>query len=108
MSGRANAAVRDLERRFWLPGVVAVAASVWGVHVRGGRRRWQPWEEEFTCRCCGVGWARARLEEAVAMLPGGAARELRAVVDRLDDTLLRRTHHDPQTPDDDPWWLRRC
>ncbi len=108
LSGPANAAVRLLEGQRWLPGMVAAAIGVWGVHAYGSRRRWRPWEAEFTCSCCGEGWARLRLEEAIAELPGHAARELRAVVDGLDDALLRRTHHDPQTPGGDPWWLRRC
>ncbi|BCY09511.1 hypothetical protein [Actinoplanes sp. L3-i22] len=107
MSGPANAAVRLLEQRLWLPGVVAAAVSVWSAHVHGNQRRWKPWEAEFTCSCCGVGWARTRLDEAATKLPAHAARELRTVITRLDDTLLGRTYHDPQTPADDLWWLRR-
>ena len=108
LSGPANAAVRLLEQRLWLPGVVAVAVRVWSAHAHGSQRRRKPWEAEFTCSCCGNGWARTRLEEAVAMLPAHAARELRTLVDRLDEALLTRTYHDPQTPSDDPWWLRRA
>lgn len=102
LSGRANAAIRLLEGRRWLPGTVAVAVRIWGAHAYGSQRRWKPWEAEFACSCCGEAWARLRLEEAIVSLPGHAGRELQVVVDRLDDALLRRTHHDPPTPGDDP------
>ncbi|WP_212998343.1 hypothetical protein [Winogradskya consettensis] len=107
MSGRANAAVRAVEGRRWLPGVVAAAVGVWSWHVHGSRRRLRPWEAEHTCVCCGVDQARNCLSEAIATLPAHAARELRTLVDRLDEVLLQRTHHDPQTPVEDPWWQRR-
>ena len=108
LSGPANAAVRQLEQQRWLPGAAAAAVSLWSMHVYGSQRRWRPWEAEFTCSCCGEGSARERLDEALAMLPRQAARELRTVVDRLDDALLSRTYHDPHLPDDVAWWRRRC
>ncbi|MFE6049217.1 hypothetical protein ACFQ6N_00490 [Kitasatospora sp. NPDC056446] len=48
------------------------------------------------------------LAEALHVLPAPAARELRVLVEAMDDVLLRRTHHDPQTSPDLPWWRRRC
>ncbi|MFB6898064.1 hypothetical protein [Streptomyces hydrogenans] len=108
LSGAANAAVRVLERDRMTPGVVSVALSVWSVRVHGTVRRWRPWEAEFTCPCCGGGWARDRLQEALARLPPRAAAELRVRVERLDDVLLRRTHHEPASDPESAWWHRRC
>ncbi|WP_354643726.1 hypothetical protein [Kitasatospora camelliae] len=108
LSGAANAAIRRAEGARWLPGRLSAAVSVWTAHVHGSRRRRRPWEAEFTCPCCGEGWARDLLAEALHVLPGRAAGELRNLVEELDAVLLRRTHHDPQTPADLPWWYRRC
>lgn len=53
-----------LERERLSPGIVAVALSVWSVRVHGAKRRWRRWEAEFTCPCCGEGWARDKLQDA--------------------------------------------
>lgn len=90
------------------PGIVAVALSVWSVRVHGTERRWRQWEAEFICPCCGEGWARDKLQEALFMLPPGAARELRVQVERLDTVLLRRTHREPTAEARLAWWHRRC
>ncbi|GGX20804.1 hypothetical protein GCM10010321_38980 [Streptomyces chartreusis] len=108
LSGAANAAVRALERERWSPGIVAVALSVWSVRVHGTKRRWRQWEAEFTCPCCGEGWARDKRQEALFMLPPGAASELRVQVERLDLVLLGRTHHEPLADPDLVWWHPRC
>ncbi|MFE0705065.1 hypothetical protein [Streptomyces sp. NPDC058872] len=108
LSGRANAAVRELEGKRLSPGVVAAALSVWSVRVHGTKRDWRPWEAEFTCRCCGEEWARDTLQSALWMLPPRAAGELRRHVDRLDAVLLDRTHHEPAAEAELPWWHRRC
>ncbi|GJF31524.1 hypothetical protein KNE206_42240 [Kitasatospora sp. NE20-6] len=108
LSGAANAAVRTLERERLSPGIVSVALSVWSVRVHGTKRRWRPWEAEFTCLCCGEGWARDKLEEALFMLPPGAGGELRLQVERLDVALLGRTHHEPSADPELAWWHRRC
>ncbi|GGX52252.1 hypothetical protein [Streptomyces fructofermentans] len=107
LSGAANAAVRVLERERLSPGVVSVALSVWSARVHGSGRRWRPWEDEFTCACCGEGWARDKLQEALLLLPPRAATELRVRVERLDVLLLRRTHHEPPADPDSPWWHGR-
>ncbi|AWZ08706.1 hypothetical protein DRB96_34580 [Streptomyces sp. ICC1] len=90
------------------PGIVSVALSVWSVRVHGSKRRWKRWESEFTCSCCGEGWARDKLQEALFLLPPKASAELRARVEALDDMLLNRTHHEPLTPTELAWWHRRC
>ena len=90
------------------PGVVAVALDVWSVRVHGAKRRWRLREAEFTCPCCGEGWARDKLEEALLMLPPRAAGELRLRVERLDLVLLGRTHHEPMADRELAWWHRRC
>ncbi|MGI5448445.1 hypothetical protein ACQEVM_22300 [Streptomyces sp. CA-243310] len=108
LSGAANAAVRVLERDRLSPGIVAVALSVWSVRVLGPGRRWRPWETEFTCPCCGEGWARDKLHQALFMLPPKAAAELRSRVEHLDAVLLARTHHEPATDPELAWWHRRC
>ncbi|MEU3604557.1 hypothetical protein AB0E83_03735 [Streptomyces sp. NPDC035033] len=108
LSGAANAAVRTLERERLVPGIVSVALSVWSVRVHGTRRRWRRWEAEFTCPCCGEGWARDTLHEVLLMLPPSAAAELRVQVESLDASLLRRTHHEPVADPELAWWHRRC
>jgi hypothetical protein len=108
LSGAANAAVRVLERERLSPGIVAVALSVWSVRVHGTRRRWRQWEAEFTCPCCGGGWARDKLQDALFMLPPRAASELRVQVERLDAVLLGRTHHEPTEDPEVAWWHHRC
>ncbi|PYC79516.1 hypothetical protein C7C46_14245 [Streptomyces tateyamensis] len=108
LSGAANAAVRVVERERLAPGLVAVALSVWSVRVHGTSRRWRHSEAEFTCPCCGEGWARDKLQEALFGLPPRAAGELRVRVERLDAVLLRRTHHEPSADQGLAWWHRRC
>ncbi|MEU1486897.1 hypothetical protein [Streptomyces sp. NPDC005752] len=85
-----------------------MALSVWSARVHGTERRWSRPEAEFTCSCCGEGWARDKLADALFMLPPRAATELRAKVERLDTVLLGRTHHDPATEPESAWWHRRC
>lgn len=85
-----------------------MALSVWSARVHGTKRRWRPWEGEFTCPCCGAGWARDKLREVLSMLPSRAAAELQGKIDRLDAVLLRRTHHDPTVDPELSWWHRRC
>lgn len=108
LSGAANAAVRGIERERLTPGIVSVALSVWSVRVHGTKRRWSLSEAEFTCPCCGEGWARDKLHEALSMLPPRAAAELRVQIERLDEVLLRRTHHEPTADSELAWWHRRC
>lgn len=108
LSGAANAAVRTLERERLTPGIVSIALSVWSVRVHGTKRRWRGGAAEFTCPCCGEGWARDKLQEALLMLPASADAELRAQVESLDEVLLRRTHHEPMADPELAWWHRRC
>ncbi|MFI2779097.1 hypothetical protein [Streptomyces sp. ALB3] len=108
LSGAANAAIRVLERDRLTPGMVSVALSVWSARVHGTGRRWRRWEAEFTCPCCGEGWARDTLREALTTLPPWAAAELRVRVERLDEVLLRRTRHEPMADPESAWWHRRC
>lgn len=50
--------------------------------------------------------ARDRLEDALRALPGGQARELLALVERIDAMVLRKTVADPRVSPDLPWWHR--
>lgn len=68
----------------------------------------RPGDAEFTCTCCGEGWARDQPQEALFMLPPGTAGELRVQVERLDAVLLGRTHHEPTAEPGLAWWHRRC
>ncbi|MET8582286.1 hypothetical protein ABZX39_15560 [Streptomyces collinus] len=107
-AGRRLAAVRVLERDRLTPDIVSVALSVWSVRVHGTKRRWRRAETEFTCPCCGEGWARDKLQEVLSMLPPRAAAELRVKVERLDEVLLGRTHHERMADSELSWWHRRC
>ncbi|WP_406291653.1 hypothetical protein [Embleya sp. NBC_00896] len=51
---------------------------------------------------------RAVLELALHALPPRAARELRGMVQPLDDLYISQTWPDPFAPLDDGWWARRC
>ncbi|GHB09554.1 hypothetical protein GCM10010392_41120 [Streptomyces clavifer] len=77
------------------------------MRVHGTERRWRQWEAEFTCRCCGEGWARDKLQDALRLLPPKAATELRVQVERLDVVLLGRTYPEPLADPDVAWWHRR-
>ncbi|MEV6353876.1 hypothetical protein [Streptomyces hydrogenans] len=44
----------------------------------------------------------------MARLPPRAAAELRVRVERPDDVLLRRTHHEPASDPESAWWHRGC
>jgi hypothetical protein len=68
-----------------------------------GRVLYLPWAD---CPCCDVVSARDTLETALIALPPQARADLRAIVDRLDGELLRRTLADPLSPAG-PWWHRR-
>ncbi|MEU0687604.1 hypothetical protein [Streptomyces uncialis] len=90
------------------PGIVSVALSVWSVRVHGTERRWRRWEAEFTCPCCGEGWARDKPQATLFMLPPRAAAELRLQIEHLDLVLLERTHQEPMADPEPAWWHRRC
>ncbi|MEV6399866.1 hypothetical protein AB0M39_34625 [Streptomyces sp. NPDC051907] len=48
------------------------------------------------------------LELALHALPRRAARELRGMVEPLDDLYIARSRPDPHASPDDGWWARRC
>lgn len=52
-------------------------------------------------RCRGV------LEALLHALSPRAARDLRALIEPLDERFLRRTVNDPFAPPDAPWWMSR-
>lgn len=47
------------------------------------------------------------LDRAVWFLRGKARRELRMVLDPIDECVLARTVNDPFAARDLPWWQRR-
>jgi hypothetical protein len=51
---------------------------------------------------------RAVLEVALHALPPRAARELRGLVDPLDELYLSRSWPDPTVSPNEGWWARRC
>src|SRR5258708_5357721 len=106
--GMLAAAVARLERdRLW-PGAIAQALRQWsriahrpGLALSGG----------CGCPLCNPFYTtdeRAVLELALHALPPRAARELRHLVEPLDELYAARSWHDPFASPDDGWWARRC
>ncbi|RKS77280.1 hypothetical protein BZB76_2658 [Actinomadura pelletieri DSM 43383] len=105
LSGAANAAIRKLEAKRFLPGTTAAAIRAWSsyahrpeglcrssVHVVG----WPVinWVDVYFCRCT-VFEARADLNKIMLSLPGEVAHELRRVVNALDEVLLTKARFEP-------------
>ena len=106
-SGKLAGAVARLERdQLWL-GAVAAALRQWsrvahrpGLAVAGG----------CGCPLCNPFYMndeRAVLELALHALPHGAARELRALVEPLDELYLAGTWQNSSAPAHYAWWARR-
>lgn len=107
-SGRLAGAVARLERdRLW-PGAVAAALRQWSKVAH------QPALASLggcSCPLCNPFYMndeRDVLELALHALPRTAARELRALVEPLDELYLARSWADPSAPAHYAWWARRC
>ena len=101
-------AISRLERdRLW-PGAVAQALRRWSqLAHRPGRAL----SDGCGCPLCDrllTTEVRAVLEMALHALPSRAARELRGLVEPLDELYLARSWPDPTVPPEEGWWVRRC
>ncbi|WP_328535778.1 hypothetical protein [Streptomyces sp. NBC_00344] len=105
LDAAAQRDVMALERSSLGPGAVALALRSWKKHVHGPARQVSVVADG--CPCCHAGYSRDVLETALRALPRGSARQLRALVQPLDETFLARTWPDPTAPLDRPWWERR-
>lgn len=108
LSRSTQAAVERLEQfRFW-PGMVADSVARWAALAYGPAGCLNPRNTFARCgiaECgCDPGHYRDRLEEALHVLPRNAARELRAMVRRLDEQILSRAKTVPAASMDLPWW----
>ncbi|MEU6963783.1 hypothetical protein [Streptomyces chrestomyceticus] len=108
LDAAAQLDVRALERSRLTPGAVAKALASWRQQVRLPRRYVADTAYVGCPCCCDSGHGRTELELVLHALPRRSARQLRALVEPLDRTFLARTLPDPHTPDDRPWWERRC
>lgn len=85
-------------------GTIAEAFRNWDRQVRGPRRYLN--RGSSSCPCC-YRPDRLTIEEALRRLPKRQARELRRLVEPIDERFLDRTFPDPTAPPG-PWWTRRC
>jgi hypothetical protein len=117
-SGRANGGIRGASSalqgaiaRFehddprLQPGDVAAAFRVWHRIVSGPARRARDHALHADCEWCNPP-SRDVLELALHRLPRRAARELRELVEPLDERFLRLTIPLPSKPPG-PWWALR-
>ncbi|MEV5599397.1 hypothetical protein [Streptomyces sp. NPDC052496] len=107
LDASAQLDVRALERSRLSPGSVATALRNWRQQLQLPDRHVAD-TSYYGCPCCDGRDGRAELEFALHALPRRSARQLRALVQPLDDAFLARTYHDPHTPENLPWWERRC
>lgn len=93
--------------RLW-PGAIAAALRRWSKVAR------QPDLEPMGGSCCPLcnpfymNDERELLELALHALPRRAARELRALIEPLDEFYLERSWQNPSAPAHYAWWARRC
>lgn len=109
LTARAVSQIQALESSRLGPGSVARALAQWKQTVH--RRDVPALLDDIgshACPCCDPTEAREVLDQALTRLEPRARRELRAVVERLDDLFRDRTIHDPQAPPEWPWWRQRA
>ena len=95
LSSRTNAAIVRLQLRH--PGIGSVATAL-ASYRRAVRRpgRWLDLRlDRCPCPSCDPVDQRDVLEEALRRLPPAASRELRRIVNALDEEFLRKTLPDP-------------
>ncbi|MFG1780739.1 hypothetical protein ACGFIG_30485 [Micromonospora sp. NPDC049048] len=111
LSSRANAAIVRLQLRHPKIGSVATALTSYRRAIwRSGR--WLELLGDCPCPSCDPVGQRDILEGAMRRLPPAARRELRRVVDALDEEFLRKTLPDPRAAelnawDAQAWWRHR-
>jgi len=109
LTARAVSQIQVLERSLLGPGSVARALAQWKQTVH--RRDVSALLEEVVwhgCPCCDPTEAREVLQQALALLEPRARRELRAIVEPLDNFFRDRTIQDPQASPEQPWWHQRA
>lgn len=107
-SGRLAGAISRLERERLWEGAVAQALRRWSQLAHSPRRAFS---DGCGCPLCdpfSTTEVRAVLELALHALPSRAARELRVLVEPLDDLFRARSWPDPAASPDEGWWARRC
>ncbi|RQX17629.1 hypothetical protein DDE19_10730 [Micromonospora ureilytica] len=111
LSKGANAAIVRLEGTH--PGFVPVATALDG-YRRAIRRsgRWLDLGDDCSCPGCDVLYQRDVLGDAMRRLPTAAFRELRRVVEPLDEEFRRKTLPDPRAAElsawhAQAWWRQR-
>lgn len=95
-----------LERSRLGPGTVRRALAGWKRTVH--RRNIRDVLDEAACPCCDPAEDRDVLQQALNLLDPRSRRELRALVEPLDDLFQKWTVHDPQAGPDRPWWRQRA
>lgn len=107
LSGPGQAQIIQLERTRLSPGVIGQALARWSSIARSPRRRLPPL---FADRCgqpaCCPEPAdeRAILEAAICALPLKTARELRLIVQRLDELIIQRQGIETHVRRMNRWW----
>jgi hypothetical protein len=112
LSSRTNAAVIRLQLRN--PDIGSVATALAG-YRRAVRRpgRWLDLRlDGCPCPSCDPVYQRDVLEDALCRLPPTASRELRRIVNALDEEFLRKTLPDPSASrlsawHAQAWWRQR-
>ncbi|MDX8143104.1 hypothetical protein SK854_13335 [Lentzea sp. BCCO 10_0061] len=95
LSAAATNAIAAFERDNFHPGAVARSFATWSRFVHGPARAIVGYQPD-DCGCMGCEWgdpvtSRGVLAEALRVLPGRSARELRALVRPLDELYLARS-----------------
>ncbi|MFE5808633.1 hypothetical protein [Streptomyces sp. NPDC056491] len=108
VSAATLAAIARVEHRRFRRGDTYRSLRHWHrtVYQRGPWIIYPAADDDHGC-CDSVGWCRGTLESICHLLPPRARRQLRAVINPLDERFLARTLNDPYAAPDDPWWRRR-
>jgi hypothetical protein len=105
VSARTQSDISRFEDTRLSPGEVAAAVAGWARMVRAPVRRLVV---SGGCEVYGCCDHRRTLEQALRVLPPRSGRELRCVVQPLDEIYLSRTVEDSTADPSAPWWARRC
>lgn len=106
LSSRANAAIVRLQLRHPETGSVATALDGYRRTIRQSGRWLDLRLDECPCPTCDPVDQRDVLGDALRLLPPAARRELRRVVDALDEEFLRKTLPDPRAAELSAWHAR--
>jgi hypothetical protein len=111
VSTRGHGEIAEFEDSSLWPGAIADAITRWSRTGHGPARRLTV-PEYGSCgveECCPSDThPRKLLERALRGLAVSASRELRRLVQPLDDLYCSRTIVDSCADPSQPWWLRRC